>query len=930
MSTIEAKRREFSRLFHDSHIDLPNLREYFNIYSGLRRHTKGSESYNEIRDQLREVPNYLQISRDINRYRTIYDRAITLENQIARAASNTDSDHITSDMFIEADKRSVITYTYQNGRETRQTTLAERIVELRDIVIGLAARTQDLGLFKFQLDIVANFTKDGNLDDIIQSSITTKPFTRSSLGLFTVEIDREMKDIQTRIEEAQLRGSGFVFLNFRKIEIMFHRIIHYRGNKWFQLPKPFHKMTCIINPKNDDNKCFIYAVLIALHYKEIEKNRNRVSQYTKYVGNYDWSMFPDNQPVEIDTRTMKTFEESNNIAVFITMPESYVSDKGRSYLTNLQYAPQIKTSTARAVIFLAYFEKQVEGELVGHYTAVVNQHALFCQDDRRNGFMCPVCRMPFNTMFDMCRHYDELCADSGCTAREYVDKDVLNDHAADSEPYENTLYYDFESALVPQPDGSDLHIPISFITCFKKFSELGKPGIIHYDQAFQGEDHCMQQFYNHIIEVIHKIDADFHICKIDRSTIPSVLASACESCGCPFEDESEIRRDHSHITGGFRNFICNRCNTKRVEKRSTLNIIAHNANRYDAQMILKFFTKKANETFRLEHGIKIISTNRENFIAFEFEVSIGKNNNGEAKKYTIRFLDSFKYISQSLAQLSKFADKEFPSLDAYLLTHHSEDKDAMIKHMNGKMFFPYTYFDSADKYYTSEFPPIEHFTYGLNKDCITEEEYKEESNFYHKYCKTLGDYNKLYQVSDVCLLADAFEKFRHKCIAQKEIDVLASYTIPAYAYKVWKRSLLKPKNYGQYTNEKYNRYTMKTVPNSEMFAMFNIRGGYTCINQRKVTANIPNYPNYDPSKPTVYIRYVDVNSLYPTAMVNNLPLRDFRWEDPTKFTAEHILSLKDEEFGRGFRLTVDLTYPHDVQDATVDLPLSITRALVSY
>ena len=45
-----------------------------------------------------------------------------------------------------------------------------------------------------------------------------------------------------------------------------------------------------INPQNKDyNKCFQYAVTIALNYDKIEINPERVSKVKPYIDQYDWS-----------------------------------------------------------------------------------------------------------------------------------------------------------------------------------------------------------------------------------------------------------------------------------------------------------------------------------------------------------------------------------------------------------------------------------------------------------------------------------------------------------------------------------------------------------------------------------------------------------------------------------------------------------------
>ena len=44
-----------------------------------------------------------------------------------------------------------------------------------------------------------------------------------------------------------------------------------------------------INPKNDDDNCFQYAITVALTYDKMSKNHQRANKIKKYTSQYDWS-----------------------------------------------------------------------------------------------------------------------------------------------------------------------------------------------------------------------------------------------------------------------------------------------------------------------------------------------------------------------------------------------------------------------------------------------------------------------------------------------------------------------------------------------------------------------------------------------------------------------------------------------------------------
>ena len=44
----------------------------------------------------------------------------------------------------------------------------------------------------------------------------------------------------------------------------------------------------IKNPKNNDDKCFQYALTVALNYKKIKKDPQRISKIKPFIDQYNW------------------------------------------------------------------------------------------------------------------------------------------------------------------------------------------------------------------------------------------------------------------------------------------------------------------------------------------------------------------------------------------------------------------------------------------------------------------------------------------------------------------------------------------------------------------------------------------------------------------------------------------------------------------
>ena len=44
-----------------------------------------------------------------------------------------------------------------------------------------------------------------------------------------------------------------------------------------------------INPNNKDNKCFQYALTVALNYEKIKENHQRTSKIKPFIDQYNWN-----------------------------------------------------------------------------------------------------------------------------------------------------------------------------------------------------------------------------------------------------------------------------------------------------------------------------------------------------------------------------------------------------------------------------------------------------------------------------------------------------------------------------------------------------------------------------------------------------------------------------------------------------------------
>ena len=109
-----------------------------------------------------------------------------------------------------------------------------------------------------------------------------------------------------------MRGSEFISDSVDVLCYNLNKIS--RGGSYKESPKCLKNKNEIINPKNNDDKCFQYALTVALNYEQIKKDPLRISfadpQKKSFINQYIWKErnFPSHQ------KDWKKFE-LNNISI---------------------------------------------------------------------------------------------------------------------------------------------------------------------------------------------------------------------------------------------------------------------------------------------------------------------------------------------------------------------------------------------------------------------------------------------------------------------------------------------------------------------------------------------------------------------------------------------------------------------------------------
>ena len=68
-----------------------------------------------------------------------------------------------------------------------------------------------------------------------------------------------------------MKGSEFVFDNVDSLYYKLHKVSLNRGGSYTDSPKWLKNKKATINPKNNNDKCFQYALTVALNHEQIKQ-----------------------------------------------------------------------------------------------------------------------------------------------------------------------------------------------------------------------------------------------------------------------------------------------------------------------------------------------------------------------------------------------------------------------------------------------------------------------------------------------------------------------------------------------------------------------------------------------------------------------------------------------------------------------------------
>ena len=226
---------------------------------------------------------------------------------------------------------------------------------------------------KIQLNMGVNFiSTDGTGKTHIFYVLSDNEEIR--LGNETPEIiSRLIESFLTNYQKEEIilrNGTNFIFDSVDLLTVRIHKI-NLKTRKWYiKSPDWIFNKRATINLKNKDNKCFQYAIAVALNHQNNENHPERISNNKLFINQYNWK--------DIDFPTgVKDWEkfEKNNKKVALSILYTPPNTKEIKLAYKLKYNRKRKN---QVVLLMITYNKQSDEIDKWHYIALKSIHT----DDR--------------------------------------------------------------------------------------------------------------------------------------------------------------------------------------------------------------------------------------------------------------------------------------------------------------------------------------------------------------------------------------------------------------------------------------------------------------------------------------------------------------------------------------------------------------------
>ena len=490
--------------------------------------------------------------------------------------------------------------------------IGKRLIELieRELKTRTSARIQTTAWIRFVRDEQLGgpgeaHSKEGHERvEFAFNSLMTSVYRGSKMDQI---VDGMTANMKFQIENPALLNSRFVFDEFLYLDVNFHQLNLMRGSYYLPLPDWLERKKAIVNPHNDDEKCFKWSVIAA--EKVGMKDPQRVSNLRKFMDNYDWSglEFP------VSIKDIGKFEIRNNISVNVLAVEGrdiYIHRKGRRM--------------DREINLLMASE-----DGINHFTAIKSLSRLLKSSNTKHKckqHFCMNCLQGFKQESRRDQH-QVYCEDDESVRVEMPKQGSAVEFKDGQNQFKVPfiMYADFVSIHEPmdpvepgspnQPYTNEVnrHMPSGWCVYSKStYGDVDNPL-----RTYRGKD-CIQTFCNYVKREAHRLYHMFPELPMGPLTKKQwkkyKQSTKCHICYKPFTLADPKVRDHCHYTGLYMGPALSLCNL-RYKIPSYIPVVFHNLSGYDAHVFIRELGAHTSD-------MEVIAKNKEDYISCSIKVPV--------------------------------------------------------------------------------------------------------------------------------------------------------------------------------------------------------------------------------------------------------------------------------------------------------------------
>jgi len=410
-----------------------------------------------------------------------------------------------------------------------------------------------------QLIARATFTKDleGVADDgtTLVSRITAYFHSRSTIVNESqpLDIDELISYFNKRVDEFNRRGSGYILASIDRLTLSFVKYRPLGDSSYIPTPAWLRTKRCVVNVQNDDEHCFVWAVLSALF--PVERHSYRTNHYVQYEDRVDVTglTFP------LPPNKISVFENNNpSTAVHCLSYDQPDQDTKSFVVTYLSPEAQKREHTITLLLLDSDDNRR-------HYVWVKNLSALISDRDNVHHklHVCLSCLQVF-TSASVLNEHSRCCLIHKPQQTKFPDE---NDPESCKLSFRShhfefpfTFYFvaDF-NFLKPVVDGDqqqsgagrviNVHEPSGF--CLHRVSSFSDYQTSPY--TYSGVN-VIDALYDHVLREARSISdilsRNVQMCPLDDHQQSSFDAAVtCHNCNTKFTGYNPKTRHHCHVTG---------------------------------------------------------------------------------------------------------------------------------------------------------------------------------------------------------------------------------------------------------------------------------------------------------------------------------------------------------------------------------------------